>query len=146
MFNSRCAVSLWICCLDASHHEQTPFSPQLHPIIRTSVTALPLQVYRGRLPAQKVLPHPLLNEDASDTRLFQDAHLHFLRVPAHPPRPGPHPVPGSGQLPYAASTTDTPQLRLKKKKKQSAHNSHNCFYSLFTLFLCFSIFLFFSVC
>lgn len=26
-----------------------------------------LQVYRGRLPAQEVLPHALPNEDASDT-------------------------------------------------------------------------------
>lgn len=75
------------------------------------VTVFLLQVYRRRLPAQKVLPHPLLNEDATDARLFQDAHLHFLRVPAHPPRPGPHPVPGGGQLPYAASATDAPQLR-----------------------------------
>lgn len=70
----------------------------------------PLQVYRGRLPVQKVLPHPLPNEDASHPRLFQDAHLHLLRVSAHPPRPGPHPVPGGGQLPYAACPTDPPQL------------------------------------
>lgn len=75
------------------------------------VIVLLLQVYRRRLPAQEVLPHPLFNEDATDARLFQDAHLHFIRVPADPPRPGPHPVPGGGQLPYAASTTDAPQLR-----------------------------------
>lgn len=79
--------------------------------VEPSVIDSPLQVYRGWLPAQKVLPHPLPNEDASDARLFQDAHLHFLRVPAHPPRPGPHSVPWGGQLPHAASTTDSPQFR-----------------------------------
>lgn len=33
--------------------------------LTASITVRPLQVYRGRLPVQKVLPHPLLNEDAS---------------------------------------------------------------------------------
>lgn len=45
---------------------------------------LVLQIYGGWLPAQKVLPHSLPDEDALDARLFQDAHFHFLRVSAHP--------------------------------------------------------------
>ena len=104
--------------------------------IKPSVSVSPLQIYRGRLPAQKVLPHSIPDEDAPDARLFQDAHLYFLRVPAHPPRPGPHPVPRGGQLPHAASTTDSPQLR-------SDHSLSSCLKTISTYFnLFYHLFLF----
>lgn len=103
--------------------------------VKAFLIVVPPQVHRGRLPAQKVLPHPLPYEDAADSWLFQDAHLHFFRLSAHPPRPGPHPVPRGGQLPHVTGTTDSPQLRWDRSQLVTLGKNRMIFYVFLLTFL-----------